>query len=138
MVASTQSVYEYSLEHSPTLNTVLMVEETLKNMEESVIKIADLKKRLPKQVNHNTLKIILEYLEVSNKILVTMKGITWIHNTNPNLKKAIKEGFVLSPEAEEVYKYLNERASKSKIERSILNAIEKKKRTNKSKHALRR
>jgi len=95
MVASTQSVYEYSLEHSPTLNTVLMVEETLKNMEESVIKIADLKKRLPKQVNHNTLKIILEYLEVSNKILVTMKGITWIHNTNPNLKKAIKEGLRL-------------------------------------------
>ena len=95
MVASTQSVYEYSLEHSPTLNTVLMVEETLKNMEESVIKIADLTKRLPKQVNHNTLKIILEYLEVSNKILVTMKGITWIHNTNPNLKKAIKEGLRL-------------------------------------------
>jgi len=49
-----------------------------------------------------------------------------------------KVEIVLSPEAEEVYKYLNEQASKSKIERSILNAIEKKKRTNKSKHALRR
>ena len=92
MVASTQSVYEYSLEHSPTLNTVLMVEETLKNMEESVIKIADLKKRLPKQVNHNTLMQILEYLEESNKIAVSLKGITWIHNNNTNLRKAINEG----------------------------------------------
>ena len=80
------------LEHSPTLNTVLMVEETLKNMEESVITIAELKKKLPRQVNHNTLKIILEYLEESNKIAVTLKGITWIHNPNSNLRKAIKEG----------------------------------------------
>jgi len=34
---------------------------------------------------------------------------------------------VLSPEAEEVYRYLNEKAPTSKIERSILNAVNKKK-----------
>ena len=83
------------LEHSPTLNTVFMVEETLKNMDESVISVAELKRKLPKQINHNTLKLILEYLEESNKIAVTMKGITWIHNTNPNIRKAIKEGLEL-------------------------------------------
>ncbi len=83
------------LQHSPTLNTVIMVENTLKNMDESVISIAELKRRLPKQVNHNTLKIILEYLEISNKILVTMHGITWIHNTNPNLQKAVAKGLEL-------------------------------------------
>lgn len=83
------------LGHSPTLNTVLMVEHTLENMDESVVKVADLKRNLPKQVNHNTLKVILEYLEESNKILVTMKGITWIHNTNPNLRKAISKGLEL-------------------------------------------
>lgn len=83
------------LEHSPTLNTVIMVEETLKNMDESVITVAELKRRLPRQVNHNTLKIILEYLELSNKIVVTMKGITWIHNPNPNLQKAIERGLEL-------------------------------------------
>ena len=33
----------------------------------------------------------------------------------------------LSPEAEEIYKYLNEQALSSKIERSILNAFHKKK-----------
>jgi len=83
------------LAHAPTLNTVIMVENTLKNMEESVISVAELKRRLPRQVNHNILKIILEYLEISNKIMVTMKGITWIHNQNPNLQKAIARGLEL-------------------------------------------
>ena len=86
---------EQKLEHSPTLNTVLMVENLLKTMSESVISMAEIKKRLPKKVNHNTLKVILEYLEESNKIAVTMKGITWIHNTSPNLKKAIARGLEL-------------------------------------------
>jgi len=80
------------LEHSPTLNTVLMVENILTNMDKSVITIAELKRGLPKQINHNTLKIILEYLEESNKIAVSLKGITWIHNTNPRLRKAINKG----------------------------------------------
>ena len=83
------------LEHSPTLNTVLMVEDVLKNMNESVITIAELKRKLPKQVNHTTLMIILDYLEKSNKIAVTLKGITWIHNTNVNMKKAIARGLEL-------------------------------------------
>ena len=79
------------LKHSPTLNTVLMVENILTNMDESVITIAELKRKLPKQINHNTLKIILEYLEESNKIAVSLRGISWIHNTNPNLRKAISK-----------------------------------------------
>ncbi len=83
------------LEQAPNLNTVIMVENTLKNMEESVITIAELKRKIPRQVNHNTLKVILEYLEISNKIVVTMRGITWIHNPNPNLQKAIAEGLEL-------------------------------------------
>ena len=78
--------------HAPTLNTILMVEKTLQDMDESVITIAELKRKLPHKVNHNTLKTILEYLEESNKIAVTLKGITWIHNTNPNLKQAISKG----------------------------------------------
>ena len=78
--------------HWPTLNTVIMVEETLKNMNESVITIAELKRKLPRQVNHNTLMLILQYLEESNKILVGLKGITWIHNPNPKLRKALVQG----------------------------------------------
>jgi len=81
--------------HWPTLNTVMMVEDTLKNMDGSVISIAELKRRLPRQVNHITLMVILEYLERSNKIAVTLKGITWIENNNPNLKRAIMQGMEL-------------------------------------------
>jgi len=66
-----------------------MVEDALKNMDESVIHISELKRRLPKQVNHTTLKVVLEYLEMSNKIAVSLKGISWIRNADPNLRKAI-------------------------------------------------
>jgi hypothetical protein len=69
-----------------------MVENTLKKIGGSVVSVAELKRKLPKQVNHNTLKVVLEYLEESNKIAVTMKGITWIHNTNQNLRNAISKG----------------------------------------------
>lgn len=82
-------------QHWPTLNTVIMVEDTLKNMKDSVMTIAELKRKLPRQVNHNTLMVILEYLERSNKILVGLRGITWIHNPNPKLRKAIAEGLEL-------------------------------------------
>jgi len=72
-----------------------MVENVLKSMKESVVSVAELKRKLPKQVNHNTLRVILEYLEESNKIAVTMKGITWIHNTNHELRAAISRGLEL-------------------------------------------
>lgn len=81
--------------HWPTLNTVIMVEQTLKNVGESIITIAELKRRLPRQVNHNTLMSILQYLEESNKILITLRGITWIHNQNINLRNAISQGLEL-------------------------------------------
>lgn len=71
---------------SPTLNTIIMVEATIQNCPNSVITISELKKALPRQVNHNTLMTILEYLEKSNKIVVGLRGITWIHNTNKNLR----------------------------------------------------
>ena len=36
--------------------------------------------------------IILAYLEKSNKIAVSIKGITWIHNPGQVLKKEIEKG----------------------------------------------
>lgn len=81
--------------HWPTLNTVIMVEETLKKMADSVMTIPELKRSLPRQVNHNTLILILEYLENSGKIVVGLRGITWTHNTNKNLREAISKGMRL-------------------------------------------
>ena len=80
---------------SPTLNTILMVEDTLKSSPDSVVTVAELKKMLPRQVNHNTLMVILDYLEQSNKIAVGIKGITWIHSKNENLRKAVVQGLEL-------------------------------------------
>lgn len=81
--------------HWPMLNTVIMVENVLRKAEGSVITIAELKRKLPKQVNHATLMTILYYLEKSNKIAVSLKGITWIFNRNPKLRAALAEGYEL-------------------------------------------
>ena len=75
--------------HSPTLKTIRMVEETIQNMDESLVTVPEIKRKLPKKINHTTLKAILEYLEESNKIAVSIRGITWIHNENLNLRRAI-------------------------------------------------
>lgn len=80
---------------SPTLNTVIMVEKALQDAKDSAVSMAELKRSLPKQVNHYTLKAILYYLEESNKIAVSLRGITWIHNPNANLRRAIARGMEL-------------------------------------------
>lgn len=67
-----------NMSKSPRLATILMVEEVLKKHNDSIVSLAELKRLLPKQVNHNTLKVILEYLEESSKIAVSIKGITWM------------------------------------------------------------
>ncbi len=90
-------VNKQKLEHTPTLNTVLMVEETLKNTNESVT-IAELKRKLPRQVNHNTLKVILRYLEKSNKMAVSLKGISWIQSTSPAITGTILKNTMLNKE----------------------------------------
>jgi hypothetical protein len=95
MIQTKKVEIQESKVHWPTLNTVMMVEETLKKMNESVVSVAELKRKLPRQVNHITLMVILEYLERSNKIAVSLKGITWIENNNPNLKRAILQGMEL-------------------------------------------
>ena len=67
--------------HYPTLNTILMVEDTLKNSKQKfkkeIISVAELKKNIPRKMNHITLMTILDYLEKSKKINVTLKGISW-------------------------------------------------------------
>lgn len=78
--------------HSSIINNINTVEETLQKMDESAISVVNLKKILPKDINHNTLMNILGHLDKENKILMGSKGITWIYNPNFNLKKAIAEG----------------------------------------------
>ena len=77
--------------HAPTLTTVLMVEHVLKNAEE-VISVAELKRRLPRKVMHQTLLQILDYLQMSGKIIIGTKGILWIFAERKELNALIERG----------------------------------------------
>ena len=81
-------------EHSPTLNTVLMVEEVLKRAKQ-LVTLAELKRKLPRQVMHATLLTILDYLQFSGKIVICTKGILWTFTERPELDRLIKEGIEL-------------------------------------------
>ena len=77
--------------HYPNLKTVLEVEKVLLDTD-TVISKNELKRRLPKQIMHQTLTIILKYLKESGKIFIGEKGITWIQQDNPKLKQLLKKG----------------------------------------------
>jgi len=80
--------------HYPNLKTVLMVEDVLKNANQLMTR-EELKEKLPTKIMHQTLNVILKYLEDGGKILDGRKGILWIYNPSPKLDKAIKEGIEL-------------------------------------------
>jgi hypothetical protein len=83
--------YLVRIEHSPTLATVVMVEETIKKAKE-ILSIAELKRRLPKKVNHNTLKVILSYLHASGKIEFTPDGVLWTFVPKEDIAKILSAG----------------------------------------------
>ena len=77
---------KYSEQRSPTLNTVLMVESTIKKSGE-VMTIGKLKRVLPKQVMHQTLMAVIDYLEYSGKIVVHEDRVLWTFKPQSKLKK---------------------------------------------------
>ncbi len=79
-----------TIKHSPTLNTVLMVEGVLRSGD--LMSLAELKRRLPRKVMHNTLLEILDYLQMSGKIIIGTKGILWIYSESKVLNELIKRG----------------------------------------------
>ncbi|MBW2974694.1 hypothetical protein KY366_03155 [Candidatus Woesearchaeota archaeon] len=77
---------EYAVKRSPTLNTVLMVEDALKNAE-GVMTIAELRRMLPKQVMHQTLMAIIDYLDYSGKIVFQDNKVLWAFKPKSRLKE---------------------------------------------------
>ena len=75
--------------HYPRLDTVLMVEEVLKNANAAMSK-NELLRRLPKQVMRQTLIVILGYLEKRGMIMEGKKGLLWIQSDNPKMRKLIE------------------------------------------------
>jgi len=80
-----------NIAHSPTLNTIFMVEKTLKDSSE-LLTLAELKRKLPRKVMHGTLLQILDYLQFSGKIIIGTKGILWIFTDRKELNELIKRG----------------------------------------------
>ena len=81
---------DHKVKRYPNLSTVLMVEDFLKQNRDAPIKITELKQKLPKQIMHQTLQIILEYLFKSGKIIYGPKGIQWIYSEPEHLRKMME------------------------------------------------
>jgi len=80
-----------SVLHYPTLKTVLEVEKTLKNAE-LVLTKEEIKRRLPMKIMHQTLNLILNYLEERGIVLQGDKGVLWIYTPSEELNKRIEQG----------------------------------------------
>ena len=75
--------------HYPKLDSILMVEKTIQDSEDYPTRM-ELWKSLPKQMQYQTFKLILEYLENSNKIMFQDNKIIWIFANNEKLNKLIQ------------------------------------------------
>jgi len=75
--------------HSPTLESVLMVEEVIEKNSGDLGKY-QLWQKLPRKMMYQTFLVILAYLEISNKIVIDQDGkIVWIWN--PALIKKLQK-----------------------------------------------
>lgn len=75
--------------HEPQLDTILMVEKTIREAESCQTK-KQLLQSLPKQVQYQTFNRILNYLESSNKIVYDGRRIVWVFQDNPKLEKLLE------------------------------------------------
>lgn len=80
--------------HYPNLKTILMVEKAIKTADNPV-KRSEIKNNLKKKIMHQTLNVVLQYLEERNMILDTHKGIIWLDKPNSLLVKELKKGITL-------------------------------------------
>ncbi len=80
--------------HYPRLDTMIMVEDTIRKLNYYPTK-TELWKALPKKVMYQTFSMILEYLISINKIIVDKDGrVVWVWN--PELiKKITRKGLIL-------------------------------------------
>jgi len=80
--------------HSPTLESVIMVEKTIQKYSHEYGKY-QLWKKLPRKMMYQTFQVILNYLEESGKIIIDKDGcIIWTYNPK-RIKKLIKEDLVI-------------------------------------------
>ena len=83
-------MYESVSLHSPRLDTILLVEDAIRKSPKELTRTG-LYHLLAGRVMYNTLKVILGYLEKSNKIIYSDNKIVWIF-TNEKLDRAVSRG----------------------------------------------
>lgn len=76
--------------HSPTLKTVMAIEEVIKNSDVAISRNKILSK-LPTAVMRSTLNAALDYLEKKGIVLETKKGFIWTFNPSKKLAAAEEE-----------------------------------------------
>ena len=75
--------------HYPRLDTILMIEKAIENAEDEMTR-TELWKSLPRKVMYQTFQVVLDYLEKSNKIVITNKGlIVWVWDPE-GVERALK------------------------------------------------
>lgn len=80
--------------HSPTLESVIMVERTVQRYSQEYGKY-QLWKKLPKKMMYQTFQVILNYLENSGKIMINKDGcIIWTYDPE-GIKKILAKGVKL-------------------------------------------
>lgn len=81
----------YKMLHSPTLESVIMVEKTIKKYSQEFGKY-QLWKKLPRKMMYQTYLEILSYLVESNKIMIDNEGcVIWLYDPK-GVKKIISKG----------------------------------------------
>ena len=76
--------------HYPKLDSIMMVEREIQNSEDYPTRM-ELWRSLPKKMQYQTFKLILNYLEKSNKIMFEEDKIVWIFANNKKLNNLIEE-----------------------------------------------
>ena len=80
--------------HSPTLESVIMVEKTIQKYSQECGKY-QLWKKLPKKMMYQTFQVILRYLQESSKIIIDEGGhVIWTYNPK-FIKKILSSGVKL-------------------------------------------
>ncbi|MFH1751505.1 MAG: hypothetical protein ABH821_01020 [archaeon] len=82
--------------HYPRLDTVLMIENTIKNSRNYKSKTL-LWKTLPKKVMYQTFKIVIDYLIESRKVILTRDNkLVWVFADTPKARKLIEESVLVA------------------------------------------
>ena len=85
---------EATILHSPTLESVIMVEKAIQKYSQECGKY-QLWKKLPKKMMYQTFQTILDYLENSGKILIDKDGcVIWTYNPEM-IRKLVSQGVKL-------------------------------------------